>query len=537
MRYRDRAMTSPPPNSPTARGVRRDECHPARALLHPLWWIALVLWVVNDHWLKGRGLLPGAVTGKLSDLAGLIVAPVLLAALLDARRRSSAVACFAVVAAWFVAINTSAGAAAAWEQLAAAVALPWHGTCDPTDLLALPAIVLGWWLIGWTATPVADEPWPTWRRTARSGAMVIGALACMATSRPLPPPTTTLSDHVLAQAWSSAPLLVIQKDSGQVVGKLDTPGWIGPAVQAGDVLYTLRWRGLTATEIPSGRLRFDHELRTGRFQPTLATDDRRLFVVTAPRHRLDPEHLVALDGQRPQRLWQRPLPSQRRWRSRAHGLVVQNGLLLVPAANRLLAIDPVTGAVLWTHQAKAELSWPLALATNVYATGADGTLVALDTETGDLLWRIDTGQEQSFALRPWRACPLGGDPAGPLLYADGSSLVAVDPHTGAPRWRQRDVQDAVLGAGAVFAKVGDGHYAVFDSVDGHQRWRLEMDGLASSRPVVDGASGAVYLRPQGGLLHAYDLGTGAVRWSVDLQDAVTVVDVAAGRVLVGPWAR
>ena len=41
-----------------------------RALLHPLWVAALVLLVVNDHLLKGAGLVPGVVTGKLSDTQG-----------------------------------------------------------------------------------------------------------------------------------------------------------------------------------------------------------------------------------------------------------------------------------------------------------------------------------------------------------------------------------------------------------------------------------------------------------------------------------
>jgi hypothetical protein len=42
--------------------------------------------VVNDHVLKGSGLLPAAVTGKLSDVAGLFFFPVLCASLVRALR-------------------------------------------------------------------------------------------------------------------------------------------------------------------------------------------------------------------------------------------------------------------------------------------------------------------------------------------------------------------------------------------------------------------------------------------------------------------
>lgn len=57
-------------------------------LAHPWWWAALVLLVLNDHFFKGSGLLPTGVTGKLSDFAGLVVAPPLLCALVSARTRA-----------------------------------------------------------------------------------------------------------------------------------------------------------------------------------------------------------------------------------------------------------------------------------------------------------------------------------------------------------------------------------------------------------------------------------------------------------------
>jgi hypothetical protein len=44
-----------------------------------IWWVALGVLLINDHVLKVVGVLPGWLTGKLSDVAGLIVAPVLAA--------------------------------------------------------------------------------------------------------------------------------------------------------------------------------------------------------------------------------------------------------------------------------------------------------------------------------------------------------------------------------------------------------------------------------------------------------------------------
>ena len=53
----------------------------ASALLHPLTLLSLGLWALNDHVLKGWA--PGALTGKLSDVAALVVAPTVLVGLVE----------------------------------------------------------------------------------------------------------------------------------------------------------------------------------------------------------------------------------------------------------------------------------------------------------------------------------------------------------------------------------------------------------------------------------------------------------------------
>jgi hypothetical protein len=61
----------------TPRGLaRRDAPTPGDVLLHPLLIVALAVLLLNDHYLKGA--LPGLITGKLSDFAGLAFFPGLL---------------------------------------------------------------------------------------------------------------------------------------------------------------------------------------------------------------------------------------------------------------------------------------------------------------------------------------------------------------------------------------------------------------------------------------------------------------------------
>ncbi len=56
---------------------------PGEEFLHPLPIAAMAILGINDHILKGSGYLPGIITGKLSDFAGLFFFPLFLTALLN----------------------------------------------------------------------------------------------------------------------------------------------------------------------------------------------------------------------------------------------------------------------------------------------------------------------------------------------------------------------------------------------------------------------------------------------------------------------
>jgi len=147
-----------------------------------VWWVCLVVLVLNDHVLKGAGVLPGWLTGKLSDVAGLVVAPVLAAVLLRAQTPRARWVAFAVVALPFAALNLSSAFAHAVEALTAALGVPWRVTVDPTDLCALVVLPVAAWVL---QRPARAPGVVVRRRSAwvpRVGA-VLASVACMATSR------------------------------------------------------------------------------------------------------------------------------------------------------------------------------------------------------------------------------------------------------------------------------------------------------------------------------------------------------------------
>ncbi len=156
---------------------------PGDLMIHPVCVVAIVVLIVNDHILKS--LQPGFVTGKLSDVSGVLLLPVLatstaevLAWLLGRwhlARRPVFWACCASVAIGFTAAKglTPVGSAygdvlgvVRWTVLAPvrfAESLPLgqpQGVAvahDPTDIAVVPMAIIGWLAVCRLTSP-ADQP-------------------------------------------------------------------------------------------------------------------------------------------------------------------------------------------------------------------------------------------------------------------------------------------------------------------------------------------------------------------------------------------
>lgn len=148
-----------------------------RALLHPVWLASVAILAVNDHLLKGSELLPGWVTGKLSDVAGLFAAPLLLAVLVRASSRRSWGLAHVAIGLVFASIQLSTGAAHVWSTLMGTLGFPWAITSDPTDLLTLPALLLSY---AWV--PRLARTTTTSSHAGELAVASAGVLVCVATS-------------------------------------------------------------------------------------------------------------------------------------------------------------------------------------------------------------------------------------------------------------------------------------------------------------------------------------------------------------------
>ena len=212
--------------TPMCSSQTSDTRHPVTLLCHPAVLLAVAACAVNDHLFKGSGWLPGVVTGKLSDVAGLFFFPVLLAVLLflvaritgrlvpfigklrrfDQPRTYVDTATILTIAV-FAALNVSPTANALLE--------PYWGvvTMDMTDLLCLPMVLVGrqFTLRRWRQ-PVASTTTRslTWRHW---GALAFAVVVSAATSPA--PATVTIAGFPY---WSVSPPVVHCHDDTEIRG-------------------------------------------------------------------------------------------------------------------------------------------------------------------------------------------------------------------------------------------------------------------------------------------------------------------------------
>ena len=270
---------------------------------------ALLVLVVNDWFLKGAGLLPGGVTGKLSDVAGMIVAPVVLVALLALARVPGVarrVAAVGLIAATFAAIKLDALWAqrfdAAVNAALGALSFPLvaHTTVDPTDLVALPLLGAGVWI----AERLVRDP-----LLHRSGALVAGLLACAATS----PTYMRLDPHWGVAGTEQGRLWGARVANGAVVvqvGRRSSDGdfevRVELAARDGDLALDVRD---VFADLPSRRVAAqlpDGEPASVRASPGQTASVRYIFHTGSTdwsNHAQGVLNLTITDGGRPRSLW------------------------------------------------------------------------------------------------------------------------------------------------------------------------------------------------------------------------------------------
>jgi len=197
---------------------------------------ALAVLVVNDAILKDR--FGNWLTGKLSDVAGLVVLPVLVATVLilvGASRRSAWRLAATVVGAWFAAMKVWRPAAEATEWLFSVLTqAPSQIVVDPTDLVGLVGLAV--------AARVISDPRPVvLSRQMRLALLMIAAFASLATSEADPRTNDLYVDPESGQVVveDSQPVLYVPETFERV--EIDNEGAQGWGVFATEACVDAHW--------------------------------------------------------------------------------------------------------------------------------------------------------------------------------------------------------------------------------------------------------------------------------------------------------
>lgn len=197
-------------------------------------------------------------------------------------------------------------------------------------------------------------------------------------------------------------------------------------------------------------------------------------------------------------------------------------------ADEVYALDKRTGIERWSvgvnrhaPASSGSLARPLVVGATVYVGSMDGSLYALDADTGTEQWRFDT--KAIFAP------PAFADGLVYIGSGDGN-LYAVDASTGEERWRVRVdlggsgggiAQDMIVEAGVLYI-IGRGRVHALDARTGREIWGGK--DLAIAGPAL--VDGVLYV---GGIdLRALDAQSGAEIWRLETSDTVRFYPLVVG---------
>jgi outer membrane protein assembly factor BamB len=205
-----------------------------------------------------------------------------------------------------------------------------------------------------------------------------------------------------------------------------------------------------------------------------------------------------------------------------------------PAALEILT-PQIAGRVVWTARVDA-VRFPLVVAVqggSFFVAGDDGTVAAIDAQTGRDVWRTSVGAKLSAGV--------GSDGRFAAVVSRDGELIVLE--GGAVKWRKplgARVTTAPLVAGErVFVLGVDRVVQAFDAIDGRKLWALARPGdpLTLSQNGVLLAFKDTLVAGQGPRLAGVDPLRGSVRWEVSVASPRGTNEVERLADLVGPVAR
>lgn len=348
-----------------------------------------------------------------------------------------------------------------------------------------------------------------------------------------------LSEAALDEAWS--------QDIGDSVDA-DQPIMPSPIV-VGSVVYTIdSGANLTAFNNESGKELWDTSLQPEGMDKEISSGgltyaNGQLFAATGYGE------IIALAPDTGAVIWRSKVATP----LRSAPVANEGRVFVVTIDNQLVALDAVTGQILWTHAGIIETAGLLGAPSP--ALGAEGLLLvayssgelyALKQETGRELWsdnltarRSEGGILSIAAIRAQPVLAANGQVA--LSVSNSGRLVAMDVRSGQRIWEQRlaGTQMPWVAGDTVFIITNQSQLVALTLRDGKVRWVQQLPaweypddrmGLISwYGPVL--AGGKLWLTNSAGRLKAYDPQNGGELETLKLDSKTNRAPIVSGGML------
>jgi outer membrane protein assembly factor BamB len=196
---------------------------------------------------------------------------------------------------------------------------------------------------------------------------------------------------------------------------------------------------------------------------------------------------------------------------------------------------PISVRPVW-NQSIGDVQFPLTVAINGTAltlASSDGSVLAIEAETGRTLWRANVGAKISAGV--------GSDGKVSAVVTRDGDLVALE--NGAVKWKKplgaRVATAPLVAGGRIFVLGVDRGVRAFDASDGAKLWQLQRpgDALTLSQTGVIAAFKDTLIVGQGPRMAGVDPVAATLRWEVPLGSPRGANEVERLADLIGPVVR
>lgn len=244
--------------------------------------------------------------------------------------------------------------------------------------------------------------------------------------------------------------------------------------------------------------------------------------------------LISYNKETQRQLWSVPIP----YGIESGGLLVGDTLFVGGLNGVMYSVDVDNGQINWAFETSHEIvSEPTLNNGSLFFLNSANTLFSLDASSGKQLWVYNRQETLTQMTVRGGSKPLFNNGLVYVGFSDGS-LVAIQSQSGTPQWeiqlnknlRFKDIDASpVLDNDVLFINSFDDHLYALSKNDGQILWKSNTGG--STTPVISGD--LIILGTSDYEVHALNKKSGQLVWSQKLNGISTDPVLFKGHVLVG----